>query len=175
VEWYVLNPHQKPDRYDLPSNKQTCHNADGTCDIGAFDVTRAPIPDLTPGLCRFQVVACVNNQDPDLPSCVPAGIASLTVLSPNPNRTTNPALQSVLRADRAALNAALNNFLDPRDADAGYTRGLSVPDTQQNLCSAPFEIDVLARHSVTLKTSTRSTPSSPSATSSLHLTCRRSR
>jgi cysteine-rich repeat protein len=174
VEWYVVNPRQKPDRHHLPTRQQTCHDADPTCDISGFDAARAPIPDSTSRLCRFQVVTCLNNQDPDLPSCTPDGITAVNVVSPDPNKTANAALRSVLSADRSALEYALAHLLDPIATETGYSHASPLTAMQQNYCSAPFEIDVVAgnRSVMLTTTSTGATASDQPQTSSLQLICR---
>ena len=48
------------DRNGKPDAKQTCHDGDPACDFGT-----------TAGECEFQVWLCANNQDPNLPACVP--------------------------------------------------------------------------------------------------------
>src|SRR5262249_2349334 len=56
VEWYVANPDNPPDHFGLPNRRQTCTDQDPRCDISGFDTNGNSTPDLTPGLCRFQVV-----------------------------------------------------------------------------------------------------------------------
>jgi cysteine-rich repeat protein len=177
VEWYVVNPNNPVDRYGLPNRKQSCEDGDPSCDISGFDGDGNPVADLTPGWCRFQVVACLNNQDPNVAACTPNGVSSVTVTSPNPNGARIPIVQSTLAVDRATLETALDHLYDPLSSSDRYDRAIPLTAAQQSFCSAPFEIDVVVggdrKRSVRLSTRSFDGSSTPrSQTSSLVLTCK---
>src|SRR5262249_23626481 len=109
VEWYVVNPNNALDRYQLPNRVQTCEDQDATCDT-----------DNSPGHCGFQVIVCLNNVDPNLPSCDPNGISSLEVLPPRTRLRTTGA-QTIADNDNALLMNAVTHLLDPQNPGAGYT------------------------------------------------------
>ncbi|MBI3782997.1 MAG: DUF4215 domain-containing protein [Deltaproteobacteria bacterium] len=176
VEWYVANSHNPLDVHHLPSNRQSCRDADPGCDIASFDADGAPIGDTTAGLCRFHVVACLNNVDPHLPACSLDTIDAVSVLKPRPDLERNPQARAVQTANRSALESALTSLRDPRTPGAGFVYAPPLAGTQQNLCSAPFEIDVLVgalRHKrVSLLTrSTAATSRSGPHLSRLDLIC----
>ena len=78
AEWAVINPFNSPflGNDDLPSFKQSCVDGDPTCDAdGAFD-----------DRCTFRVALCLQNADPNLPTCAaPPGISKYVLVSPRPN------------------------------------------------------------------------------------------
>ncbi|MBI4515963.1 MAG: DUF4215 domain-containing protein [Deltaproteobacteria bacterium] len=126
IEWSVVNPNNTPalDRRGRPNYTQTCRNNDPTCDFGS-----------DANACEFKVVVCLNNSDPNLPTCLAAGVAdAVRVILPS------PFLDAV---NNASLKAALQNL---RDWSTG-TSGLRPPveDTTTGLCSAPFAIRVPLR------------------------------
>lgn len=128
VEWAIVNPGNTPalNRLGQRNHVQTCRNDDPTCDR-----------DLEPsGLaCAFEMVVCVNNQDPALGSCSANGVsASLRVTKPRATRDPEAA---------AALAAAFASLRDPLTGETGL--GLPVTATQRGLCSQPFTIRVSLR------------------------------
>jgi cysteine-rich repeat protein len=172
VEWYVVNPNNPSDSRGLPNRTQTCHDGDPTCDVSGFDSQGAPIPDQTPGWCRFQLVMCVNNQDAKLPKCVPNGISQILLVQP-----VLRARKTEQQTARAALQDAASTLLDPSNPGAGYVNAAPLSATQQNLCSAPFEIDILLgrlkRSSVSVITSSATLGARPLRNrSTLLLTCK---
>jgi cysteine-rich repeat protein len=78
AEWAVINPFNTPflDIDDLPNSTQTCVDGDPSCDAdGAAD-----------DHCTFEVALCLQNADPNMPTCVaPPGIAKWVIVSPRPN------------------------------------------------------------------------------------------
>jgi hypothetical protein len=132
VEWVVANPNNPPDRFGLPSQNQICEDDDPTCDFDAD----------APDLCEFHVVVCVNNSDPHLSACIPNGISRLSVLAPQWKQARLPAARDILTADAATLQDALQHLRDPQHPEAGYVNAPPLDARQQNLCSAPFAIDV---------------------------------
>ncbi|MBI4514807.1 MAG: hypothetical protein HY699_03200 [Deltaproteobacteria bacterium] len=126
VEWAVVNPNNTPalDRGGRPNGIQTCHNNDPTCDFG----TEATA-------CGFRVVACLNNLDPNLPTCPQIGVAdAIRIVLPR---------QSYDPANSASLVAALQDLRDWRTGTSGLQ--LPVVDTQIGVCTAPFTIRVPLR------------------------------
>ncbi len=167
VEWYVVNPNNAPDRFGLPNSTQLCRQGDPSCDIAAFDAQGAPCPDLDAGaVCHYRVVACVNNDDPKLPSCKPMGLLLVGVESfrelvyqiPPPRSTTERAM---LLSDATHVSDALTNLHDPTMASCNpntencYTVTGLVTANQKNLCSAPFELDVSAGRTLIVRITTR--------------------
>jgi hypothetical protein len=132
VEWVVANPNNPPDRFGLPNQTQTCQDDEPTCDFDAD----------SPGLCEFRVMICVNNSDPHLAACIPNGIRRISVLAPRREQSQLPTVRDILAADAATVQDALQHLGDPRHPEAGYVSAPPLDATQQNLCSAPFAIDV---------------------------------
>ena len=128
----MANPNQTPDRFGLPADSQLCVDGDPSCDFKANQ----------PGVCAFQVALCLNNPDPNLPRCVPNGVSSVLVLSPQPARARAPELRAALAAYLAAVQNAVQHLLDPNNPFAGYTHAPPLNAAQQGFCSAPFLIDV---------------------------------
>jgi hypothetical protein len=145
VEWQIINPGNPLDAFGLQRNLQVCEDTDPTCDFQ---------PDR-PGLCEFQVRVCLNTTNPALPSCVPRGVRAVEMLLPTSKRTRNAAQKQILETDAAALQQALRHLLDPADPDSGFVHAPPLTAAQQNLCSQPFPVQVLAgglrRGAVTLK------------------------
>jgi len=127
-EWYVVNPHQAPNRAGMPNETQVCRDQDPTCDF-----------DPTPGLCRFQVVVCLNNEDVNLPQCEPRGISAIRVSRPKPSVSSRLARRN---ANFAALAHAIGHLHDPGWPQSGYTSAPALPPRERNFCSAPFAIEV---------------------------------
>jgi cysteine-rich repeat protein len=78
AEWAVINPFNVPalGTDDLPSFKQNCVDGDPTCDADG---------QLNDG-CTFRVALCLQNADPNLPTCTaPSGLAKWVLVSPRPN------------------------------------------------------------------------------------------
>ena len=77
AEWAVINPFNTPflGSDDLPSFKQSCVDGDPSCDA-----------DLIDDQCTFRVALCLQNADPNLPTCTaPPGISKYVLVSPRPN------------------------------------------------------------------------------------------
>jgi hypothetical protein len=130
VEWYVVNPTNPPDIYGLPNRVQTCEDQDPTCDL-----------DSRPGHCSFEVVVCLNNDDPNLPACVPNGISSIEVLPPR-TRLRTPEYQQVAADDNMLVSTALQRLLDPQNPNAGYTNAAPLAAAQRNFCSEPMTMNL---------------------------------
>ncbi|HVM98394.1 MAG TPA: hypothetical protein VMT89_18515, partial [Candidatus Acidoferrales bacterium] len=166
VEWYVVNPNQAHDRFGLPSQLQECHDQDPSCDF-----------DPAPGHCRFNVVTCLNNSDPNLPACPANGVSQLRFYRPNSGLGRSAAYRAALTADRAAFEAALMHLLDPQTPGAGYTNQIPIAATEHNQCSQAIDIDIplLGHRSQRVNLMVRSrdgTPRKYSSLSRLRLLCR---
>lgn len=133
VEWYVVNPSNPKDKYQLPSIKQVCVDGNPTCDFSAAN----------DGLCRFKVVLCLNNNDDKLGACVPNGITGLFIRGPRPDLARTQTLRTVLATDVASVQNAVQHLLNPFDQAAGYVFAPPLSATQLNFCSKPFDVDVL--------------------------------
>ncbi|MBI4518065.1 MAG: hypothetical protein HY699_19855 [Deltaproteobacteria bacterium] len=124
LEWSVVNPNNVPalDSRGRPNSNQSCRNNDSSCD---FDL------DSNNRTCEFRVVACLNNTDPNLPTCPQLGVAnSIRVLLPN-------ALRDPI--NYSSLTTALQSL---RDATTGETLSLPVDFSRTNVCTEPFAIRV---------------------------------
>ena len=174
VEWYVVNPNNPKDRFGLPNMNQTCEDQDPTCDF-----------DPTPGRCGFEVVACLNNNDPNLPACTANGISNVEVMRPRARLLGLPAVAQIVAATQAKIEAALHALLDPMNPGAGYSNGPPLTASQASFCSAPMGLNIevfsgsarpneRATTALTLRTRSRDNNSSRHRTqlSQLHLTCK---
>jgi cysteine-rich repeat protein len=170
IEWYAAGANRL-DNYGGPNREQTCEAGDPTCDFNAN----------TPGVCEFQVVVCLNNNDPSLPACTPNGISSVVALSPRPGLTSSPVVRGILAGDLAALQYALAHLLDPTNPATGYDYAPPLAAAQQNVCSAPFAIDVPVdtarrrsqrRVALTTRSTDNSFPRTRLDVSQLGLTCK---
>ena len=133
VEWYVRNPTNPPDHFGLPTREQVCLDGDPTCDL-----------DPRPGHCRFEVVVCANNSDPNLTRCIPNGIDHVDVL-PLPARLYRlPIIGQLAQTNTDKVKFALQHLLDPANPGAGYVVAPPLSVSQQGFCSAPMLIDVLS-------------------------------
>jgi cysteine-rich repeat protein len=126
LEWAVVNPHNAPatDKHGRPHFKQTCANNDPSCDFGS-----------DPDACEFRVVACLNNVDPQLPTCPATGVR-------------DPVRVMVMGAARDGANhdavmTALANLRDPATGGSGLTTPLAA--AQVDMCTASFTIRVPLR------------------------------
>jgi hypothetical protein len=88
------------------SNSQTCRQGDTTCDY-----------DADPAQCTFQVRACFDNQDVELPACSPMAVSTYQLRHPTPG------------AQRPSDRAAATAILDGRAGGVG-ARG-QVPHSAQ--------------------------------------------
>ena len=131
VEWYVVNPNNPLDRFGLPNMKQVCPDQDPTCDF-----------DPAPGQCRFEVVVCVNTDDPNLPACSNDGVAAAQLMPTRPRLSRSPGIVALAAANEAKIRAALAALLDPNNPAAAYSNQAPLSATQKNFCSAPVTIDV---------------------------------
>jgi cysteine-rich repeat protein len=156
LEWSVVNPTNSParDSRGRLSNVQTCRDNDATCDF-----------DPTGRVCEFHVVACLNNTDPQLPTCVGQGVRAgvddrrgpgIDILVPNRIRDLG---------NYSSLKQALQQFRDP---NTGGMLSLPIDEASRNFCSAPFAIRVPVRGTtrltpgqVRLLTLTRAQANSP--------------
>jgi cysteine-rich repeat protein len=125
VEFAVMNPTNAPplDSRGRWNFRHTCQNNDPTCDFDLDSVNRT---------CEFHVVACLNNMDPQLPSCSQRGVGvSLSVRSPSALRDP---------VNHANLTAALQDLRDPVTGTSGHM--LPVRPPEEGWCTAPFPIRV---------------------------------
>lgn len=120
--WYVVNPAQAPLADGSLAERQECVDQDPACDF-----------DPRPGRCRFQVVACLNNDDVGLPQCVPPGVSG--------TRIARPA-QASARANFDALAEALTHLHDPGRPQDEYSQQPALLAKERNYCSRAFPIDV---------------------------------
>jgi cysteine-rich repeat protein len=78
AEWAVINPFNFPalGSDDLPSFHQSCVDGDPSCDADGVADNR----------CIFRVALCLQNADPNLPTCTaPPGIGKYLLASPRPD------------------------------------------------------------------------------------------
>ncbi|HJQ85043.1 MAG TPA: hypothetical protein VKA21_13250 [Candidatus Binatia bacterium] len=74
AEWQVVNPTNTPFlRHDRINNNQTCTDGDPNCDADR----------TVDGTCTFRVSICLNQTDPALASCTPAGATALVHVYPS--------------------------------------------------------------------------------------------
>jgi hypothetical protein len=130
VEFAVTNAPSQLDKYGAPSWEQVCEDGDPACDF-----------DPTPGRCRFAIAACLNNVDPNLPACVPAGVGSVQLFGP---RRVRDAKDQLATENVAKLTAALGQLLDPNRPEDWYTNTLPVAAGDHNFCTGTVLVDVLA-------------------------------
>ena len=116
------------DEHGRPSFVQVCHNNDPSCDFG---------PDTD--ACEFRVVACLNNSDPQLPSCPASGVGGPEGVGVFLGGTARDA------QNHTAVVGALGNLRDPKSGATGFTPPLDA--TQVGMCTAPFSIRVPLRRS----------------------------
>jgi cysteine-rich repeat protein len=117
LEWALLsNGPQATDDRGRPSSTQSCRDNDPSCDF-----------DSVAGVCEFRVVACLNNVDPNLPTCPPVGVGEVRVR------------ESYALRDPENYNGFLTALADLRNPVAGIA-GLTLPlgPAQTDLCTAPF-------------------------------------
>ena len=126
--WYVVNPHQPPNRAGTPDERQACRDQDPTCDF-----------DPAPGRCGFRVVACLNNDDVNLPQCEPTGISALRIARPQPSASPGRAQAN---ANFAGLAHAIEHLHDPGDPHFGWVDAPALRPRDRNYCSAPFVVGV---------------------------------
>ncbi len=145
LEFSVVNPGNTPalDTRGRPNYIQHCKRFSRACDF-----------DSDANACTFKVVACLNNVDPHLPSCVGQGVRDpVRILSPG--ATASPA-------NYMALKTALQTVRDPA---TGLGQSLPVPEEAAGRCTDPFLIKVPLRGSVAgrerLTTLSRSDANSP--------------
>lgn len=170
VAWRVLNASPVLDRYGAAANRVRCSDGDATCD---FAIER-------PGVCEFLAQVCLNVVDPIFTSCVPAGVAEVDIVRPDPDTARLPAVRETLAANRFALSTALTHLLDPARPAAGFVFKPPLQSSQRNFCSASFPVRVLVggirRASVSLAVRSRDF-SVPQRTelSTVKFTCERPR
>ena len=132
VEYSVLNPWAVPDRFGQPNMIQVCEDQDPTCDL-----------DPRPGRCRFHVVACLNNADPNLPSCTPDGLNSLVIINRPYLKKSSPQL-SLVGGNIATLSHNLQALYDPANPGLGFSLSPPLSAAQQGLCTGGMLVDVYA-------------------------------
>jgi uncharacterized delta-60 repeat protein len=125
LEFSVVNPHNVPflDGNGRPHHTQKCWDGDPTCDR-----------DPASGSCTFEVAVCLNNVDPNLPTCPARGVSTVTVTKPT--QANDPAT-------RATLLSALTSLRNPAMGVTGLQPPVAVGD--RNFCSAPFAVRVPLR------------------------------
>lgn len=132
LEWYVVDAALSRDRLGFVATTQSCRDQDPGCDF-----------DSRAGHCRFMLVACFNNTDPNLPTCQAGGVTEARVLHP----PGGPSSASTRRANRLAIEGAFSTLIDPTTAGAGPLHTLPLSALQVNFCSQPFAFGVDRRHS----------------------------
>lgn len=138
VEYSVLNPNAKPDKFGLPNMIQICEDQDPTCDL-----------DPRPGRCRFHVVTCLNNIDPNLPMCNdlahggPQGVNSLKIINRPYLRKSSPQV-TLVGQNIATLTDSLQALYDPAHPELGFSLSPPVASSQVGLCTGGMLIDVYA-------------------------------
>jgi cysteine-rich repeat protein len=132
IEYSVLNPKNKRDKYGQPSNLQICEDQDPTCDL-----------DPRPGRCRFHVVACLNANDVALPMCKPNGVNTLQIVNLQYLRKSSPQL-TVVGENMSALTHGLQSLYDPSTPGMGFSVTPPLLADQQDICSGGMLIDVFA-------------------------------
>ena len=126
LEWAIENPNS-PVVNGFPSRNQTCIDGDPSCDAdGASD-----------GTCTFRLGACINVDDPRLPTCHPPAIKLLELLHPPP---LNPADATDV-ANLGRLVPALE-ALGPTVKAGSTILQSGVPVTARNVCTPllPFVV-----------------------------------
>jgi cysteine-rich repeat protein len=134
LEW-VLDPPPPLDSHGLPQRTALCYEGDPLCDSD---------PDIQNASCSFPVVLCANNDDPRLPACLTGDITTFTVRKPNPNRLKDDA-------DVANLDVLETRVHDDFGVTIVRNRQpflAGSANTTPNLCTAPFEIQVPLRISL---------------------------
>jgi cysteine-rich repeat protein len=137
LEFSVTNPNNVPffGRRGRVNSVQTCRNNDPTCDFGT-----------DPAACDFKVTACLNNVDPQLPSCAPPGVSSQRVRGPD---------AYIDPVNWMTLTLALGNLRDPSTGTTGHT--LPLLPAQVGFCTDTFSIHVPLGGRQTLRVVTRAT------------------
>jgi hypothetical protein len=178
LEWYVVKSIYNLDRFGQLSAAQQCIDGGAGCDVIAFDAQGAPCVDPPDRLCRFQVVSCLNNQDPALNACTPHGVQitsskgglDLRVVQIPVARSATE--QGMLQDNQGRVANALLHLHDPQVPNDGYPKRESVAEGQVNLCSQPFNIDVLPGRTMRILVRTRNKQVSPKSNHSrLSLSC----
>jgi cysteine-rich repeat protein len=128
LEWYVADRNLARDPHGFVSPTQSCADQDEGCDFAA-----------AAGRCRFMIVACLNNADPNLPACRNRDIRRAEIVHP-------PNLRGGLRTStRVDLEHALGHLVDPDHPERGAVGALPLSAEQRNFCSRPFPVDVDVR------------------------------
>jgi len=126
LEWAIENPNS-PVVNGFPSANQTCIDGDPACDAdGASD-----------GTCTFRLGACIDVDDPRLPTCHPPAIKLLELLHPPP---LNPADATDV-VNLAQLVPALE-ALGPTFKAGSTVLSSGTPVTERNVCTPllPFVV-----------------------------------
>jgi hypothetical protein len=161
LEWYVVKSTYNLDRFARLSYAQQCNDGGQGCDVSAFDAQGAPCVTGPDYLCRFQVVACLNNTDPTLTACTPHGVQitnykgglDLRVTQVPPARSATE--QAIVRDNQGRIASCLLHLHDPQVPNDGYPKRESVAESQVNLCSQPCNIDVLPGRTMNIFVRTR--------------------
>jgi len=167
VEWHVVTPANILDGFGLPSSTQQCRSGDATCDIAAFDAQGAPCPAPdNSAVCHYHVVVCVNNEDAKLPMCEAMGLRKFfhnQLFWPmvyQRRAVASTTEKEMVLSNRTNVLYALSHLhdptipCDPRTEDCWPVVG-QVNANQKNLCSAPFEIKVVAGRTMRVKVTSK--------------------
>lgn len=120
--WHVVNPAQARRPDGSRAERQQCADQDPSCDF-----------DLRPGVCQFQVVACLNNEDVGLPQCTPPGVSGTKIVRP---------VRGAAPANFDGLAHALTHLHDPGKPQDEYRQVPALPATERNYCSRAFPVTV---------------------------------
>jgi len=152
AEWAVINPFNFPPlgTDDLPSFKQSCVDGDPSCDF-----------DGLADQCTFRVTLCLQNADPNLPTCTaPPGITKYVLVSPRPNSS-----DTTDAANAVALIAAFGRLTDvPATGDSDNTLAfepalvLAAPDNCTDVAEITVERRGLSARSEKFRINTTSAP-----------------
>jgi hypothetical protein len=151
VEMYVANSTTPVDKFGLPNRDQVCKDGD-PCDKNP-----------AAGICGFEAVFCLNNQDPNTTACVPSGVTSVEVLSPSTRIANKPVIGPLALLNISKIRDALDDvvanggLLDPTNPAAGYSNVILLLPAQQNFCTEPLDLDVYAPNLPSEKVSRRLT------------------
>lgn len=129
VEW-KLSPVPASNARGKVKSSLTCVEGDPACDVD---------PDGQNQSCTFRFSACINNEDPRLPQCVPSAVASVEVLKPSLTASSDAVDQS----NAAAIEASFGpSGLGVTVLRAGVVHAAGVANGTPNACSESIDVQV---------------------------------